>query len=407
MSVDLADFALPSHVSPDRVIDYDFISDARFHGREPHEVMAWLANETPGVFWTPRNGGHWVLCRHKPLFAAARDPELFSSHSATLPAMQQEPNLIPLKFGGELHAAYRSPLLKAFSPANSKALEQKIVDLIGRLIDDVIADGRCDFITAVAEILPVVVFMELMGIPTERLREFRTWVVLSATSKSEEERTVNYGRILGVMDDLVRQRQARREDDLISTLLDSEIMGRPITFEEMQGYCTMLFLAGLDTVSNSMAFGICHLARDPVLQERLSADPGLTSNITEEILRRYSVANVVRVVTRDAEFQGVSLKPDDRVLFVLPAGNLDNEESPDATSTDIDRKIKTHIAFNSGPHRCVGSHLARVELNVLYREWSRRIPSFALDPARAPVYRAGFTLAVDSLPLVWDRGLAR
>ena len=160
---------LPNHVSNERVFDYDYINDERFNHQEPHDVVAELARVTPGVFWTPRNGGHWVVCHRDALEAASRDTELFSSHAVSIPATEYEPDLIPLKHSGEVHLAYRLPLTRAFSPKAVKKLEGKMVGMANELIDTVIDERRCDFIEAVAEVLPVIVFMELMGIPTERM----------------------------------------------------------------------------------------------------------------------------------------------------------------------------------------------------------------------------------------------
>jgi cytochrome P450 len=204
------------------------------------------------------------------------------------------------------------------------------------------------------------------------------------------------------MGELIEARQARREDDLISRLLDSEIGGRPVTTEEMQGYCILLFAAGLDTVANVMAFSMRHLAGDPVLQDRLRAEPKRIPDAVEEFLRKFGVPTPPRTVSRDAEFAGVRLKAGERVVLLLPACNFDTKVFPQPDRFELDRENKVHLTFNSGPHRCIGSHLARLELKILCEEWLARMPNVRRDPAAQPEYRLGLALACVKLPLVWN-----
>ncbi len=149
-----------------------------------------------------------------------------------------------------------------------------------------------------------------------------------------------------------------------------------------------------------MGFGMTYLADDAALQERLRAQPELIPEAVEEFLRKYAVAMPGRTVTRDAEFGGVRVRAGERVMLMFPGGNTDPKIFADAERFDLDRENKLHLSFNSGPHRCVGSHLARLELRVLYEEWFKRMPNVRLDPDSPPVYRTGVTLAVHKLPLV-------
>jgi cytochrome P450 len=204
------------------------------------------------------------------------------------------------------------------------------------------------------------------------------------------------------MHELIVARQARREDDLISHLLDSDIRGRQPDMIDMQSYCLLLFTAGLDTLVNTFTFGMYHLARHPQLQDRIRADRALIPEFIEEVLRRYAVAMPPRVVAQDADFGGVRLTKGERVLMMLPAANLDEAAFPGALEFDVDRENKTHITFNSGPHRCVGSHLARLELRVFFEEWFECMPNVRHDPANPPTYRPGLNLTICKLPLIWD-----
>lgn len=394
---------VPPHVPPERVVDFDFYDDRRYReAGDMHAGIVALVKETPpGIFFTPAHGGHWVITTHRLMLDATRRTEVFSSRRMGLPPMEGEPRQIPINLDPPQHGTYRMPLMKAFAPAAMAALEPRIRRLAGELIDKVVADGRCDFAIAVAEPLPVIVFMEMMGMPLERLAEFRVWVhqMLSDTP----ERVTAYGNVAELMAGLIAERQERRREDLISRLIDADIDGRPPTFEELQAYCLLLFVAGLDTVANGMSFGIRHLAREPELQARLRAEPGRITAAVEELLRRYTFTVPARIVAQDAEFGGVTLRKDDRVLLLLPAADLDAAAFPRPTEFDLDRENSVHVAFNSGPHRCVGSHLARLELRILYEEWLQRVPPFRQDPDRPERWHGAHVLAVDSLPLVWDR----
>ncbi len=215
------------------------------------------------------------------------------------------------------------------------------------------------------------------------------------------KRAFAFSSVNRAMGELIEARRAKREDDLISRLLDSDIAGHPPTMEDMQSYCLLLFTAGLDTLVNAFTFGMYHLACHPELQERIRADHSLIPALIEEVLRRYAVVMLPRMVGRDAEFGGVRLKKGERALLMLPAGNLDPKSFPTPMTFDIDRENKAHMTFGSGPHRCVGSHLARLEMRVFYEEWFARMPTVHIDPDERPTYRPGLNLTICKLPLIW------
>jgi cytochrome P450 len=404
---------IPPHIDPAHVIDYDVFGDRRFYeSGDLHLGLQKLAEETGrGIFWTPHNGGHWVINDHALLFEAVRDPDIFSSNNKPvsdgsmimIPPMQGggEPRFVPVSIDPPEHGIYRAPLMKAFAPSAILKLEGSIRVLASGLIDGLAPLGRGEFLNAVAEPLPVTVFMKLMGMPLERLGDFRAWMA-DMISDETARRASAFANVDRAMGELIVARRAERRDDLISQLLDSDLGGRPPSMVDMQSYCLLLFTAGLDTLVNAFTFGMYHLARHPELQERIRSDRSLIPAFIEESLRRYAVVMPPRIVERDAEFAGVQLKRGERVLLMLPAGNLDPEAFPDPLTFDIDREDKRHMTFNSGPHRCVGSHLARLEMRVFFEEWFKRMPTVHPDPEEAPTYRPGLNLSICKLPLVWD-----
>jgi cytochrome P450 len=394
----------PAHVDPALVVDWDVFRDPRYAVTpEVHRSLFRFSEERPrGIYWTPHNGGHWLINDHELMFEAMRDPGLFSSTKMTLPPAPDEPCFIPLSLDPPEHGHYRLPLMQAFAPGEVKKLEANVRAISAKLIAEVVPRGRCEFVREIAEPIPVTIFLNMMGLPLDRIDEFRTWA-LAMVLDDNDARAVAYGKVSGVMSELIRERQANPGDDLVSKyLLNAKIDGRPLTFDELQNYCMLLFVAGLDTLVASITFGAYQLAKDPALQARLRADPSLVAEFIEEVLRCYAVSMPPRTVTRDTEFAGVRLKAGERVLMMLPMGNLDPAAFPDPMRFDIDRADKAHVTFNVGPHRCVGSHLARLEMRVLYEEFCKAMPDIRLDPDHPPVFRPGLAPAISSLPLVWD-----
>lgn len=240
--------------------------------------------------------------------------------------------------------------------------------------------------------------------PLERQAEYRALVrEHMADNHIDLHRTIaNSQRVTAAMRDTILERRDNPRDDLLSALWKIEIDGKPTTLEDMENYGILLFLAGLDTVMNGMGFGARHLAQDPALQAELRANPKLVPEVTEEILRRYSFTVPPRIVGKDTMFEGLQMKKGERVMLFLPAADLDPKEFQNSDKFDLKRENKVHIAFNAGPHRCLGSHLARIELQILYEQLVTRLPTFRLDPQHPPRFHGGHVVGVDSLHLLWD-----
>jgi cytochrome P450 len=404
----------PGHVPEAAVYDFDMFSDPGLL-RDPHERVRQMLAEAPPVFWTPRNLGHWVAIGHDAVFEVARDWERFSSEflprqdleallGALPPGFPHIPRVRPITLDPPDHGKYRAPLASTFGPKSVRALTEEIRALAARLLDAVVDQGACDFTAAVAEPLPVLVFLKLMGLPQERLAEFRVLAhrVLAPGMLDPMEGASRMRAIADAIGDVIRARRDDPKDDLISLLWATEIDGEPMSMEIMEDFAVLLFLAGLDTVINAMGFAARHMALHPDLQARLRADPSLIPEAVEEMLRRYSFVTLNRRVTEDMDFFGWKLRQGDKIMFSLAGAGLDPAYWPAPEVFDLGRQDKAHIAFGAGPHRCLGSHLARLELQLLYAELLRRLPQFRLDPDRPAVFRAGNVLAVESLPLRWD-----
>lgn len=402
---------IPAHVPPELVYEYDNARDPRML-EDPHARMRSLVLEAPPIFFSPCNGGMWFVTRKKAIVDITMNPEVYSNSFIAAAASggqsgeQKEPQqgfmLLPIAVDPPQHTAYRAPLNQPLAAKSVAGLETAIRTMTNELIDKVLAAGRCDFFSEIAEPLPVTLFMKLAGMPTDRLAEFRH-LATQATSATVDAATreATFKRIAGILAEVIKARQEKREDDLISRLLDSNIQGRNPTFHEMLGYSITLFLGGLETVVNALSFGVRHLARDQELQAKLRADPSLIPGAIEELLRLYGIASTPRRVMRDTECHGVQFKQGDMVLLLLPAANYDDTAFSNPEQLIIGR-TEQHMTFNTGPHRCVGLNLARLEMKVFYQEWLKRVPPFRLDSQAPPRFMGGFNLAITSLPLVWS-----
>ena len=402
----------PAHVPDSAVYDFDMFADPAYVA-DPHERVMDLVRNAPPVFWTPRNGGHWMLCSHAAIFNAARDTETFSSEVIPRAQLQQMlaklppgtphiPQVVPITVDPPEHMKYRAPLNKPFGPKAINELKNDIRALADQLIDGVKAKGGCDFMTEIAEPLPVQVFLKMMGLPLERMAEYRELVRshLSDPSPNPADVVKKLWKLTATMRDTLLERRDKPQNDLISLLWQTQLDGKPTTMDDMEDYCTVLFIAGLDTVMNGMGHGVRHLARDQALQTELRAKPELIGAATEELLRRYTFTIPPRRVNKDVVFEGVPMKSGDRAMLFLPAADLDAKEFPNPEQFDLKRE-SVHIAFNAGPHRCLGSHLARVELQIVYEQMLSRLPQFWLDPAHPPSFHGGHVVGVDSLRLLW------
>jgi cytochrome P450 len=404
----------PAHVPPEAVFDFDYHRDPGLFV-DPHERILALIDEAPPLFWTPHNGGHWMALGYDIVYRVMREHESFSSAlmlpeiragmaNFKLPDGRRVPSMTPIMLDPPDHTKLRAPLQKTFSPKTVMALKGDIEALATSLVEAAAPLGHCDFLSAVIEQLPVRVFLRMMGLPEDRIDEYRAIVraVFEPRSDDRAHMLAHSRRMVDAMLDEILARRDDPRDDIISMLWATEIDGEPMTIELMEDYCGLLFLAGLDTVINAMAHGIRHLAAHPELQARLRTRPELIVDATEELLRRYTITAPIRRALHDVELADRQIGEGDLIVTYLSAADLDPTEFPAPEKFDLDRENKNHLIFGAGPHRCLGSHLARIELQALYQVVLAKLPEFRLDPDKRPVFHAGNMLAVSSLPLRWD-----
>jgi cytochrome P450 len=391
---------IPAHIPRERVFEFDIYFDPRL-GEDLHDSYATLHRDAPDVFWTPANGGHWVVSRYDDILEIVKDPEHFSAREMQIPRVPKPPVFIPLSLDPPENIPYRKALMPYFQPKALARLQPRLRAFARELVAEVAAAGRCDFVHEIAARYPVSVFMELMGMPLEKLRDFRALAEEFFNARSGEDVERLSARIIGTMTELVLLRQREPGDDLISQMVRFEIEGRRIQLEELQSMLFVMFLGGMDTVTNVSSYAFRHLATDAPLQARLRADAPLIPKFVEESLRCFGVVNTPRIVSSDCEKLGVSFKAGEMVLCLLPLAGRDDRHHRDPNRFDVDRASHDHLTFSAATHYCPGAHLARMEMSALTEAWLERIPSFSQVPGVVHKSRAGTVMALESLPLQW------
>jgi cytochrome P450 len=350
--------------------------------------------------------GFWTVCNYEGILQIMQNPEVFSSCVVT--ALDPNPpyKWIPEMLDGDDHKQWRRQLGPLFAPSAVERLEgtlrRRAIDIIDGLADR----GSCDFMADFARRYPTTIFLELMGLPVDELDQFLKWEhdILHAGGADEERLQQQVAAMMAVMgrfSTIIAERRAAPRDDIISKAIVYEIDGKPVSDEDLLSFCLLMFMAGLDTVSITLGWIFLHLARHDGDRRRIIDDPSIIPTAVEEFLRAYAIVVPARKVMCDIEVQGCPMKAGDMVNIPLNAATRDDAAFVNATTVDITRKPNNHIAFGAGPHRCLGSHLARLELKIALEEWHKRIPDYRVAPG-AQMMESGAQLGLESLPLVWD-----
>jgi cytochrome P450 len=373
-------------------------------GTTPFEVLDGLRGRPIRWADAAANRGYWVLTRLEDIRYVFQHPELFS----TYPLMDPETGggwprkLIPMELDPPDHGVYRGPISAWFSPRAAVAQETQIRDLARQLIDRVADRGSSEFLEDFAKPFPTTIFVEMLGLPAAETDLFVQWNTDLLHSQDGRKRHAAGGQIHLYLTDVIERRRRAPAEDLISVLLSSEVNGRPMNGDEVLDTCFLLFMAGLDTVTASLGFMFKFLAENEPHRRQLAENPELASAAVEELLRVHAVVNPTRTVIEDTELCGVPVRKGERILLSTALATRDPEAYGDALEVRFDRKPNNHIAFGAGPHRCLGSHLARKELAIALVEWHRRIPNYRLASEPAVKAHAGGVLGIDVLPLEWD-----
>jgi cytochrome P450 len=377
--------------------------DMTLAGKYP-QVLYRKARDAAAIVPGPL-GGFEVMRRAEVDFAL-QHPEIFSSAMEAVDLGQTVP-LIPLQVDPPDHSKYRKLLDPIFAPKQMNLIEPDIARLVNELIDAFIDSGSCEFTTALAEPLPSSVFLQLLGLPLSDLDLFlgmKNGILRPAMSEIEDMRAAqraSAAEIEGYFTEALADRRRKPQDDLLSRFLAAEVDGARLQEDEIIGICFLFILAGLDTVTDTLECFFAYLAQNAGQRQAIVADPGIIPAAVEELLRWESpVTGVARVAAQDAEVGGCPIHKGDHVGVSIGSANTDERALPDADTVNLTRQPNKHLAFGGGVHRCLGSHLARLELRTTLREWHQRIPDYEIVPGTELQYMMGLR-QIETLPLTW------
>lgn len=391
--------SVPTHVPPELVFDFDYFNEPR--GRQcPHaEIAGRIHREAPDIFFTPRNGGHWVVTRYEEALDVSREHSKFSSDPELDVQRQGCLRFVPLEYDPPEHTALRSVLNPYFVPSAIQKISDDIRKLATDLVEGVYPNGGCEFITEIAQKYPIGIFMNLVDAPRGDAQ------MLLGLSKSHLRAPSHQDR-LGARDvmgeyvkGLIRERQKTPGEDLLTKIVFAKMPSRPLTDDEIVGMAVTIFFAGLDTVASTLSFVMHFLGTHPDHYGQIREDPEIIEDALEEMVRAHTANNSWRSASHDFEYKNIRFTKGDRILLARPLIGMDDRITAHPTEVDFKRPSVTHLAFGAGPHRCIGSHLARAEMRILLEVWMKKIPEFRVVSSKMG---GGRNWRFDEINFAWD-----
>ena len=393
--------------------DINLISPETFAATgHPWEQYAWLRKNAP-VYWhdEPNGPGFWAITKYEDVRTISRLPKVFSSYETSVMLPDPDPmglyaqRLMMLNMDPPQHDRFKLLVSRGFTPKNAPLLRPKIEELARDIVDAVLAKGECDFVTEIAGRLPSGLIAELMGMPRadgERLYDLTEIMHTNDDAIAPPEIKMNaVGEMLGYAQSVADLKRQSPGDDLATILVNAEVDGDHLTDEEFQWFFLLLVNAGGDTTRNLLAAGLQLLFDHPDQRTKLMGDlDGLLGSAVEEMLRYCSpVTHFKRTAMQDTVVGGQSIKAGERVVMFYGSANRDEDIFENADTFDVARHPNPHVAFGAGgPHLCLGMHVARVELAVMFRELLTRMPHIE---AGGPIERmhSSFIAGVHRMPI--------
>ena len=373
---------------------------------DPYPIQDDLRQRCP-VAHTERFGGAWLPTRYDDIAAIAYDTDRFSSRAVIVTNFRPPRDLAPV--GGSppitsdppFHHEARKLLLPAFTKTAVSKHESVTTELCHSLIDALQGQGVIDAARDYAQHIPMRVIASILGFPPEDAPQFRGYVqnTLQGINLPPQQRLTRMSALFYYLLAQVQDHLSDPRDDLTSYLINAELGGRKLDPSHIVGTMALLLIAGIDTTWSALGASLWHLAKNPHDRRRLVADPGLLPTAIEEFLRAYAPVTMARLLTEDVHWRSADMKADDWILLSYPAANRDPAQFDRADEVVIDREVNQHAAFGLGIHRCLGSHLARMELRVALGAWLERFPEFTLADPAAVTWAAGQVRGPRTLPL--------
>ncbi len=376
---------------------------------DPFEAYRWLRDNDP-VHWDATHR-IWGVSRYEDVVEVEKQTELYSSLWGSRPATDQRDDTSMINLDDPEHQKQRMLVARQFTPRAVRQLEDYLRAIVTELIDEVAADGRCEAITALASPLPAIAIGQKLGYPHDLWPKVREWseVTMHESGQNPPDGSAqpqSDRMIAAMMDfaavtmDLIAQRRADPQDDLISLWATTEVDGRMWDDGEIMSECLLLLDGGAETTRTVIGAIIRELALQPEQRQILLDRPEVLADTGVEEFIRYvtPILNMRRTVTRDHTFRGQELHEGDQVLLMYGSANRDERSFDDPDRFDVTRAHNHHVAFGFGTHFCLGSSLARIEIRVMFEELLRRIPDWRLAAGSEPrILGATFTRAYDEV----------
>jgi camphor 5-monooxygenase len=328
-----------------------------------------------------------------------------STFSASRPVVPDEANLatpmIPIGIDPPLHARYRNLVAPMFSPKRAAQLEDSARSVTEEVVLSLKTRKSCEFMSEFAQIIPIVVFLRFLKLPVED-RTKLLMLSVAVVKPEEGHRNDPFEKLQDYLRPFIEERSGDPGDDVISEIVTSKLDGRSLTDDEKMRLLVTILLGGLETVSSTLGYIARYLADDADARRYIAANinSSARAGIVDELLRRFPVAVVGRIATKDALFHGISIRRGDHVVWTAAMHNLDPRQCEDPARVDFARKRQAHSSFGTGVHFCLGSFIARMEIGVFLEQWLKHVPDFRVSPAARLRHHTGLTMAYKSLPLV-------
>jgi cytochrome P450 len=391
----------------DEWIEHHFDHLAPDFAQQLHPTLK-RARELCPVAHSDQYDGFWVATRYEDVLRVAQDWETFSSElGITVPYFPAPMKILPVGVDPPLQREFKRLINAYFTPRAVEPWEQATRDLVTQLIDDFIEDGHCDFMDAFARPLPGLAFFDLaLHAPADDLEEVNHWATLASLPHKEESRD-SHGKLAGWISQFLQNRQEEGpRGDVVDAVMNAEIEGRPITFEEMVGTVQLLILGGLETTAGVLGMAMLRFCAQPEIPALLRSRPELIPSAVEELLRLDgSFICIGRTARHDADVAGHRIREGERILLYWASANRDDMEFETPDDFDPERARNRHIAFGAGPHRCAGSNLARMNLRIALEEIVSRLDGIQLSDGTGTIdYHSTFNRAPLSVPITFTPG---
>jgi len=401
------ELTVPAHVPPELVFTLPLYARKRVYENPQETLIPEMHATLPPIAYItnifPGDQPGWLLKRAEDVQVMLRDADNFTKKGMGKWAQNigEDWLVIPTEADPPVHTEYRKALNAHFSPHKMFALKDQIRERARALVSAFKDKGHCDFIEEFSEKYPINIVLDLLGLPQERMPEFLKW---EKDMLHTNDWQVRGDAVRAVKNYLLEEIESRRQtprDDYITKVLSFEMEGRLWTNDEVLGHCFNLYIGGLDTVTSLLGNIFQFLATHADHQNRLRADPSQIVLAVEEFLRAFAPVTAFRIASREIEICGQKVMPGEYVAVATPVTGRDPTFYPEPQEVRFDRKA-AHMSLGSGIHKCLGMHLARLELQIAVEEFVTTLPEFRIKDGFQVPFFVGNILHVPDLHLQWD-----